>query len=328
VLLAARPLADSESAARLFVALAERALDHGEVEHARLGYHMAAWIRWTQGQSSAALEQQLQAMRAVRGGAGDEHIVGMAEAAKCLVLIERDIAQADAMLMEAAALAHRRGFAHQAIAAGLGMLRFHEGRLDDAQGLLHEARLLCKAAGDRVNEFQANEYLVMLDIQRGRFAQALAGCDELMALGDKLRGGSEEPFSRAMAGLCAHAIGDSADAMDQALLDLRNADAKHRLAYVLTHAALLDWQHGRAEAAQARAREALSYAQLLERPTESLLASTVLSLHARQSGDHTAAAHQLTAVQRQGGDSPAAWATRLSQQLMGAGASAADEETR
>lgn len=328
VLLAARPLQDSEGAARHFIALAERALDHGEGEHARLGYHMAAWIRWTQGQSSAALEQQLQAMRAVRGGAGDEHIVGMAEAAKCLVLIERDIAQADAMLMEAAALAQRRGFAHQAIAAGLGMLRFHEGRLDEAQGLLHEARILCKAAGDRVNEFQANEYLVMLDIQRGHLAQARAGCDELLALGDKLRGGSEEPFGRAMAGLCAYAIDDRPEEMDQALRDLRVADAKHRLAYVLTHAALLDWERGRVDEAGARADEALGYAQLLERPTESLLSSTVLSLRARQCGDRTAAARRLQEVQRQASDGAAVWAARLVAQLTGAPKRAPAKEAR
>lgn len=317
VLLAARPLQDREAAARQIVQLAERALDHGEVAHARLGYHIAAWIRWTQGQSAAAREQQLQAMRAVRGGNAEQQIVGMAEAGKCLVLIERDISQADAMLMEASALAQRRGFSHQAIAAGLGMLRFHENRLEEAEGLLREARILCKSAGDRVNEFQANEYLVMLDLQRGRLVQARETCDDLLTLGDKLRGGSEEPFGRAMAALCRYAVDDSAGDLEAALEDLRIADAKHRLASVLTRAALVDCERGRLDAAGQRADEALGYAQLLERPTEQLLAQAVLAHRARALGDPAGAARWAQEAKRTAGAGPAVWAQDLASRLSG-----------
>lgn len=311
VLLAARPVPDGELAARQFEALAERALDHGEMAHARLGYHMAAWIRWTQGQWSAAREQSLQAMRVARGAADDAHIVGMAEAAKCLVLIERDISQADAMLMEAGALARRRGFTHHALTAGLGLLRFHENRLDEAQALLREARILCKAAGDRVNEFQACEYLVLLDFQRGRLAQARQGCADLLALGDRLRGGSEEPFGRAMAGLCGYATDGTTAELESALEDLRIADAKHRLATVLTRAALVDCARGRLDAAGRHAEEALRHAQLLERPTELLLAQAVLAHRARALGDAAGAARWSHEVERVAAAGPAAWAPEL-----------------
>jgi len=62
----------------------------------------------------------------MRGDDSKANIVGMAETAKCLVMLERDLSQADAMLMEADSLAQRRQFAHPAIAAGNGMLRLHE----------------------------------------------------------------------------------------------------------------------------------------------------------------------------------------------------------
>ena len=45
-------------------------------------------------------------------------------------------------------------------------------RLDEAAELLREARTSCKSAGDRVAEYQAVEYLVMLDLQRGRLDEA------------------------------------------------------------------------------------------------------------------------------------------------------------
>lgn len=277
VLLSAGPLEDWEAAAETYAALAERALDHGALAEARLGYHMASYVRWTQGQWSAAREQTLQAERVIRGTDSQAHVVGVAETAKCLVMLERDLAQADALLMEADALARRRHFAHHAIPAGLGMLRYHENRLDEARDLLEQARTSCKSAGDRLNEFQAGEYLVMIDLQCGRLGEARSRCEQLAALGEKIREGSERPFARALLGLCAYALDDDAALLDGALEELRVVDAKYRLAYALTRAALIDCERGRKESAVARATEALGYAQILERPTEMLLAHAVLA---------------------------------------------------
>jgi len=305
ILLAAGPL-DADAAAA-YTALAERALDHGALAHARLGYHMAATVRWANGHWSAAREQTLQAVRAVRGGQDEAQVIGMAETAKCLAMIERDIPQADAMLAEASVLARRNGFSHHAIAAGLGMLRFHEGRLDEAVDLFDEARTLCKSAGDRLAEYQADEYLVMLHLQRGRLGEARSRCDALLLLGDKLREGSEEPFARAMAGLCDYAIDDDPRRLDAALADLRAVDAKHRLAYVLTRAALLDCERGRPRSARERAAEALDHATALERPTEMLLANAVLARDCAATGDGAGADGFAQAARRMADRGAARW---------------------
>ena len=39
--------------------------------------------------------------------------------------------------------------------------------------------------GDRVNEFQANEYLVMIDLDRGAFGAALDRCQQLVTIGEE-----------------------------------------------------------------------------------------------------------------------------------------------
>jgi predicted ATPase len=132
VMLAAAPVADWEAAAREYAALAEQALDHGALSHARRGYYMASVVHWMHGQVASAREDSLQAERISRGGSDEEHIAGMAEAARCLALLERDLTHADAMLMEARALAARKGTTHTAIPAALGMLRFHENKLDES----------------------------------------------------------------------------------------------------------------------------------------------------------------------------------------------------
>ena len=63
---------------------------------------------------------------------------------------------------------------------------------------------------------------------------------------------------------------------------LRAADAKHRLAYTLTRAALLDVERDRPQNAIARASEALGYAEALDRATEIVLAHAALA-RARES---------------------------------------------
>jgi DNA-binding SARP family transcriptional activator len=278
IMLAAAPVADWEGAAREYAALAEAALDLGALSHARRGYFMASYVHWMHGHFAGAHEEILQSERIARGGNDEEHIVGMAEAARCLAMLERDLTQADAMLMEARALAARKGMTHNAIPAALGMLRFHENKLDESVELFKEARMLARARGDRLDEFQANEYLAMIDFERGRPEAARAHCKALVELGDKLREGSERPFAHALDALCHYALADDAAPLETALVDLRAADAKHRLAYTLTRAALLDVERNRPQEAIAHASEALGYAEALDRATEVLLAHAALAL--------------------------------------------------
>lgn len=308
VALAAAPLDDWEKAAREYVVLAEQALDHGALAHARLGYQMASNVRWMHGQWSHAREETLQAERVTRGASEEDQIIGMAETAKCLAMLERDLSRADAMLMEVQALAARKRVRHHAIPAALGMLRFHRSEMNEAEELFLEARALCKSAGERVDEFLANEYLVMIDLERDRLDSALSRCSALLEIGEKLREGSEAPFARALKGLCHYAIDDEEEALAGALEELRVADAKHRLAYVLTRAALLDAERGRTDRAIERAHEALGCAEALERATDIVLAHVALAEAYRAAGDPEAAARHRDAVARMDGASVARWA--------------------
>jgi tetratricopeptide (TPR) repeat protein len=270
---------------------------------------MAATVRWAHGQWSYAREESLQSERVVRSGKDEDHIVGMAETAKCLAMIERDLSKADAMLMEAQALSARNGFNYYAIPAGLGLLRYYEGKLDEAEELLKDARALCKSAGNRIDEFQANEYLMMIEFQRGRYEQAKAYCETLESIGEKLRVGSEGPFAAALSALCEYALQDETEALESALEALRVVDAKHRLAYTLTRAAQLDCERGRLDDAARRAAEALDYATLLQRATEMATARGILACTCRASGDPESAAEHEAALAELEAAGVAAWAT-------------------
>lgn len=155
IMMGSSPPTDWEAHAVAYTALAEQALDHGALSHARLGYMMASTLRWRHGHWAGAREQILQSERVTRSGTPEEHIVGMAEAARCLAMLERDLSQADAMLMEARSLAERNGFMHHAIPAALGMLHFHRDELEMAADYFKQARTLAKTAGVRGSEYQA-----------------------------------------------------------------------------------------------------------------------------------------------------------------------------
>lgn len=316
ILLAAAPLEDWDAAARSYVALAEQALDHGELSHARLGYQMASYVRWVHGEWARAREESLEAERVSRGACDKDQIIGMAETAKCLALLERDLNQADAMSMEAQARALRRRISHYAIPMALGILRYHENKLPEAEQLFKDARTLCKAAGDRLNEYQANEYLAMIEIECGHYDLAREYSQILLTLGEKLRYGSEGPFARALDALCGHAVGEPETSLEAALGELREVDAKYRLAYTLTRAALLDLERDHYTSAIGRATEALQYACLLERKTEMILAHLVLAQGYRARTDEQAWRNHYAAVEQLQQSPVAGWARSRARHLL------------
>jgi hypothetical protein len=171
------------------------------------------------------------------------------------------------------------GLRPSAIADAQGMLRQHQGRLDEASDLFQQARLEARQQGDAMAEFLALEHLVVLRQEQGDWAAARRLAGELDTLGGKLREGSEGPFARALVALSGYALGEAADgaALDAALAELRTADAKLRLAYTLTRAARVDLSRGEAGHARARAEEAQRAAAAVGRPSETLVAGLTLA---------------------------------------------------
>lgn len=277
-----------EDAARAVEELAHRALDHSCMEHARLGFHLLSYLRWEGGNWSDAERHMMHAEQVSRSADARERVVAVAEAARCLMLLERDLSHADALLLEAGALSARLGIEPAAIPDAIGMLRLHQGRLEEAAEQFARARDLCRREQDRLGEFRALEHLAMLAVERERFADARRLSEELVRLAERLREGSEAPFARALVALCRYATDAEAGGavLDTALADLRVADAKQRLGYLLTRAAEMDLRNGNAAVARRRAEEALQLAHLLERPSDIVLARAAVAAAAALQKDN------------------------------------------
>ena len=295
----ARQPEDPGKAAEEIEALAERALDYGCLEHARLGFTMLSLIHWERGELTHAERETIRAEQISRHAEGPERVIAMGEAARCLTLLERDLAGAEALALEAAALSKRIHAPASVVPDAEGMLRLHRGELDEAAGRFELAWRMGRDTGDRLEEFHGLEHLIMVEIERGDFQRASFLSGQLAAIADKLREGSEAPFARALGELCRYGLGDQ-DAVagfDSAVEALRIADAKHRLAYALTRAAGLDLRYDRGGQALARAEDALAVATALGRPSEIALAHVVAVRAAQMLGDRRRARRHREALQ-------------------------------
>jgi len=284
--LLARPPADRSQAIARVDALAERAVDHGCLEHARLGYHILSHLRWEGGLWSDARRDTLRAEFVSRSGDEKQQVHAIAEAARCLAMLERDLGHAEALALEARAMSTRLGVEPNAVSDATGLLRMHLGELDEAAEQFKRAQDVARRDGDRTSEFIAIEHRIELELQRRRYADAERLCAELIALSEKLRDGSEIPFARAIHAFArwAQNLPDAQAEFERRLPGLRAADAKHRLSLVLLHAAERDVNDGDLVRARTRAEEALELAIVLDRASEIVIARSILARIAAQSG--------------------------------------------
>ncbi len=298
VLYTARSPDRDEAAARIR-ALTDEAVAAGLTKAARLGFQMLSYLRWEHGSMLAAHDNIMRAERVSRSAAPQERTVALSQAAKCLVLLERDLPLAESFLLEADSLTSQVADSPSAMHFAVGMMHEHRGELDDAVASFREARQLGRQQGDPLAEFAAIEHLMMLELDRGACAQALELAKDLAELGSRVRAGAEAACGRALHALASRYCGndDATAALTSATADLRAADSKYRLAYVLTRLARLELRNDRADAARELAADALAVATQIARASEIVLAHALLAQCAHHTGDADALAEHLAALE-------------------------------
>ncbi len=288
-----------EIAAARIRELIDQALDAGQTTAARLGFQMLSYLRWEGGSMAQAHENILRAERISRSAAPEERAMALSQAAKCLVLLERNLSLAEAFLLEADALTTRGAASPSAMQFATGLMCVHRGEHDAAADAFREARQLGREQGDRLAEFGAVEHLMMLEIDRERYTDALELGLDLSRLGERVREGAETACSRALQALAARGAGapKSVDSLDASIAALRAADSKYRLAYVLTRLAGIDLHQGACSSATEHATDALQVATEIGRASEMALAHVLLARCAQRLGDVSAQRQHLSALQ-------------------------------
>lgn len=265
-----------EAVVRMIERHVKGAIEMGSASHARLGFEMISKIHWERGNLIDAPDQSVRVERITGDDLQRAH--GMVEAAHCLVMLERDLDHALALLKEASTVLDPQMSSSVMLPLVSGMMRLREGDDQAAEQCFAEARSVAELSGDRFRKFLALEQQFVLSFQRQDYAKALQSAQELVEAGKYMRKGSEAAFAQALLALAEYACGADAalETLDNALVDLRRADAKQRLTHILNRAASLEHQRGRNRRAISRAEEALGYARAMSRASEVVFAEAIL----------------------------------------------------
>ena len=250
------------------------------------GLHMLSWLTQNANDTEATRVATLHAEKMSRSADPATRCQQLANTGRCMLEVEADLPQARALVEAAAQQAESLGLTVIELEWAHGLVARWDGDLDAAQASLRRAVELARLGEDRWREFECLQWLAIIQFERGHHADvdALgAEIDAAVARMGKLKAPMNDGL-RALARLArASTVRETLgaqQAVDAALLGLRELDDKARLAYVLNQAALLALQHGQPQRAAAAAAEAQDAAEAVRRGTEVLAARALRALAA------------------------------------------------
>lgn len=259
--------------------LTDKARMLGLTEAAIIGFESLTRLSFEHGDFAGVHQHLLQATGHSQPASLVATARQLAWTGSCFAEIGQDMHRAEALLLEAQALAERVELEIADVFIGLGAVYRHGSHIEQARKLLSQAWRIAHAEADFYRLSFILSYSAMLELEAGNPTNALPYCRELIVVAEKLGGGgSEAAFASALEALAHYAMGqEQAEiAVERSLAQLRQIDAKRMLSVVLTFAAEIDFAQHRPELAVVRAEEALKMAQGINHPSEMALAWTIL----------------------------------------------------
>ncbi len=270
----------------------ETARRNGLAKTAALGAHLLACLHEETNDYSGAAEATKQSAESSRGADSATAALSMATSARCLLVLQRDVSRAEELLAQAQAI----GIPSHELSLGLGYLRAHQGRAQEAAPLLEEAFTIAASKQDHWREWIALTRLATLALEQGDTQLAMQHCARLHPVAAKMHGGSEAARAAVLESVARYAAGEKVD-IDAALARLREIDSKGDLAWVLSYLAQIETDRTRA---RSFATEAVQAADAVGRQSESVIARIILGQPAKASRDISARARSFLKEKRNG----------------------------
>lgn len=291
IVLARRPTAERLPFAGAITELTDAARRAGLHATAALGAHLMACFHEETNDYERAADAASRSIELSRGDR-DAEALYIADTARCLLLLQRDIDRAEALVAEAEAY----GVTNGDLVLAHGFLHAHRGRPAEAIPYLEEALLIAADARDHWREWLALSRLTTLALEERDYESALRHCARLRPVTEKMNGGSESTRTDVMECVARYASGEQVD-IDAALQQLRDIDSKSDLAWTLAYLAEIDTDRDRA---RQFAQEALDAAEVVGRQSDAVIARCILGLPASASPDINARAKNFLEEQSHG----------------------------
>ncbi len=265
---------------------------------AAAGLQTLSLVQYETGKLDSAMTSSLRSLGGADAPGPRARAEAVADVARCLTLVERDMARAERLLDEASEMSGPEGSNLLPLQWASGMFHRFVGRDAQAVESIERALLLARQAQDRWSQFECLMYLTRIDLEDGRPASALARSAELSHVAAKMTEGSEVAIAAAFEALARALLRETGaeQRLADAVSTLRHLDAKGSLTCVLALWARLDLEDGRLDRAKAEAAEAARAAELLKRRSDAAVARAVLGSIVLAMGDRAEAQRQLEAA--------------------------------
>ena len=271
-------------------ALGLAALDQGRTEEAHRAFHAASALRWDAGDDAYSLARQAWQASRIGDASHADRARASSFMALCLALMEKQLPDARALVLEIEALAKAdpRHTEPTELVLARAQLHLHAGRLADARQDARDARTLARASHNGLQEGLALQLSMQIELVAGQRAAAREAAAPLAELATRIREGGEGPMAEAGRALADGTLETARPALAAAVTQLVNVDDKRRQSWVQNRWARLEREHGHIEAARQLAKRALAAARAVEAPSEAALATCELMHAATRLGDDAA----------------------------------------
>ena len=243
---------------------------------AALGNHLIAILHEEAQSYDAAASATLRSAEMSRGVDPATELLAVAATARCLLMIQRDTPRAAELAADAQTLSAATGMENAEVPAAIGFLHAHRGEYDRAAYFLERSLEVAARDQDHWREWIAIQRLVTMALERGDPPTALLHCGRMLPIAAKMTGGSEGPRAEALHAIASLVAGERED-VTGAIDLLRSIDSKGDLAYALNVVGRRHLDRGQVDEAEAAAREALTAAEIVDRPSEAALARVLLA---------------------------------------------------
>ncbi|HZE91285.1 MAG TPA: AAA family ATPase [Rhizobacter sp.] len=270
----------------------------GQHAAAASGLHILSWLAYWANDAPSTVAATLRAERLSRESDSATHCLQLANTGRCLLEVESDVAQARALVQDAAQQAEALKLHVIELLWARGLVARWDGDLDEARRLVRSAVDLAHLREDRWREFECLVWLAKIELENGRLDAVDQLCAEVSAVAARMRDVTV-PVSAALRALtallrqAAEATSDEAASLADSLAVLRSVDDKTHLAYVLNHVAAWQLERGQLDQVHAAASEAAAAAQAVGRSSEIAVAHALLAKVAACRGQHAEAASHL-----------------------------------
>ena len=222
----------------------------------------------------------------------------LANTARCLMDVEKNIPEVRELIVDAEALSNSLSLRITELEWAQGLLARWDGDVPEAHQRMIDALELARLRKERWREFELLIWLATVEFELGLYREVAFRCDEISSFAQKM-GEDRAPAADALSALAAMARDPSMsrEGLAAAMAELRAVDDKTHLAYVLNEAALAFMSVGNQRECKALAEQARCTAEAINHTTEIAVARATLARLANAAGDDAQAAELMAPYQ-------------------------------